>query len=410
MMWRKNLPKFLALLVLGLLSWSNLLVQADLSISPYNQDLKNPANKGWLVYALNPGESTDDLVKVVNDTDEDKIAHFLPRDYQPLEEAKFSLIADSATNKNAGNWININEATFDIPAKTASLPIPFSVKVPDNTESGEYAAGITMTEIKGANPNQNFFIQTRSGLRSYIAVKGNLKLGEDVSNLHIINPQDNDFDKESQLKGYIGKDNMVLRYSAINQGNIFGLLEGKYTISYADGSIKTGEFSQELPPRISAQDYYISTNLPFQQGQTKVELDYQLKPLNSHNPEVEINQGNTKGHLSASLRLSQTELDNFQTAKFPLQHSNVESNSSSISQTSSISKTESADNNAYWRIYLVAIMLLIFGYFYLRYESPIFIISFEQKVWQFSKKVYRKIFRKKPPTSSKDLIDKDLFF
>jgi hypothetical protein len=226
--------------------------------------------------------------------------------------------------------------------------IPFTVNIPQETKDGEYSAGISVTELESADQRVN--IALRNGIRSYIAVGSDFNLDADIADLNIVDPKDDNFDNVLRTRRYAGRENMLIEVKVRNTGNIFGVVDAKYSIEYEDGTVYESSFATETAPGVGVRTYYIITNQPYRVGQTNVVFDYTLKPLNI-SPD-KVNNLNPKGVLGDSLNLTQDEYDNFSSAK---QKAFI-----SKSQDIEILQEESKESTFFEKIIYIALPITIF--------------------------------------------------
>jgi len=285
-------------------------IQANFDVSPYNANKVSDSEKNWFILNGKPGQKLTDSFRITNTSTEVIYTKFEAKDSKILEDGSFTIIAENEKNQNAGTWLNLDINTIAIEPKKSSQ-IPFSITIPKDAKDGEYAAGIAVYETEP--DNNNIKVIVRKGLRTYVAVGQDFKLDTEVSNLNIMDPKDANFQEIKDKKGYFGKNNLLIEFEGENTGNIFGLLEAKYAIKFANGQVFENTFTAEIAPGVGKRTYYIVTNQAYQPGDTEVILDYKVKPLNIANDKVTSNK--VSGILDNKLSLSQEELDNFGNSK-----------------------------------------------------------------------------------------------
>jgi hypothetical protein len=105
-------------------------------------------------------------------------------------------------------------------------------------------------------------------------------LSTDVNSLKILNIDGSNSEELQKKLSYWDKNNLVFSFNAQDTGNIFSVLKGNYTLTYADGKEETGSFSKNLAPEVGQKQYFVSTNIAYKPGQTNLKLDYTIEALN----------------------------------------------------------------------------------------------------------------------------------
>jgi len=333
----KKLNLFLVALVL---CFTPSLASANLSVAPYNADRANPQNKDWFIFSAKAGENFPDALILNNSDKDDYQVNVLGKDFEVTDDGSFTIIADGEENKEAGNWLKLDANEVTVPAKK-NIKLPFKVEIPKNTQDGEYAAGFGVSLAKQSEEALNITI--RKGVRSYIAVGEDFKLGTKIANLNILDPKDADYNKVKTQKQYFGKDNLILDFEAENSGNVFGILDCKYALNYADGGIYEGIFTTDLAPRVGKRNYSIVTNEPYKSGKTQAILDCEIKPQNIETKSVKLE--NQKAVISDNLELSKEELDYFEESKQPAFNKPKQNQAQSTDQTPTQQNSEITQEN-----------------------------------------------------------------
>lgn len=291
-------------------SGSTLKTFAAVDIVPYNSNNRLPTETNWFVLNAQPGQTLNESVRLNNSSKTATNVELNTQDSQILEDGSFAVLNNQQKNELSGKWFKFDVSKVTLESNTFAR-IPFQIDIPKETKDGEYAAGITATEV---NPDQSAIqVLLRKGLRVYVAVGGDFKLNSEVNNLNIVDPKDANFDEIKNSKPYFGSDNMLLSFEAENKGNIFGVLEVKYSLKFSDGSVFENNFTTELAPNVGKRTYYIVTNQAYKTGLTEAFLDYKIKPQNIDSNKVKNEK--VTGILNDNLTLTQSELDNFAPAK-----------------------------------------------------------------------------------------------
>ena len=341
------------------------LAQANLSIAPYNADRTNPQNKDWFIFSAKPGETLSDALILNNSDPEDHIVKVLGKDIQITNNGSFTILPDEIENQSAGKWLKLDINQLTVPAKN-SIKLPFKIEIPNETQDGEYGAGFGVTLADSSA--ESLKILVRKGVRTYIAVGDDFKLKTRIEKLNILDLKDTDYDQSRSNKPYFGKDNLILEFEAENLGNVFGVLDCKYALNYADGSVFENSYSTEMAPRVGSRKFTIITNQTYKTGKTQAILDCETKSQNLDPQKVKIEDKKTV--ISDNLELNQGELDSFEMSKKPAftqPKSNI--NDSTISEPNQGETNTTVQNYNIW-IYggIASVLVLIIGlsvyYFY----------------------------------------------
>jgi len=354
-MYKVSKLQFIPSILIVLLILSPLfssLVKADFAPSPLNSNKTNLYEKNWFVYQAKAGQTIRDSILLQNKLKQETIVSLQSRDIKILEDGLFTIIGPDEENKEIGKWLNLDVNKITIPSGNSSTA-SFEIKVPENTPDGEYAAGISVVEnisSKDENKSQANIIK-RYGLRVYIAVGEKYNLNIQPSQLNILDPKDSNFNQVLKDKPFFGKNNMVLQYEAENLGNIFGLINGRYSITKPNGSVYENTFSAEIAPSVGKRKYTIITNQPYEIGKTEVVVDFKITALNS---KIEkYNNLNPKSALGDAVELNNDSWNNFPT-------SSVSAFKQKDNDKNEIVTNSSINSNYYNLEYLIVLVVVNF--------------------------------------------------
>ena len=292
--------------ILIITSIPTIITEAEVAISPYNADKVNPKEKNWYIFQAEAGSVVANSILIQNTGETNSEVSISGKDAQILENGNLTIIPDNQENKSAGNWIELDVSKVAIEPKKSSQ-VGFKINIPKDTQDGEYASGIGVSEVVKTSPQNN--IIKRQGLRIYTAVGKNFDLNIQAEKLNILDPRDPNYQQIREQKSYFGRNNLLLEFEAENQGNVFGLMQGKYSLVKPDGSIFENNFELEIAPKTGKRKYYLITNQEYFVGTTKVILDYKTTPENI--PADKVKNLNPKSAYGDSLTLSQNQWDNF---------------------------------------------------------------------------------------------------
>ena len=293
--------------------FSSMPVNAQLGLEPFGINKSDPKETGWFKYVVDPGTSIDDFVVVSNVGAEDTNVDLRSNDAVTTEDGAFTIVSNDLPNKEVGKWVEIKENILTIPAGKA-LKIPFKVQVPNDAKPGEYAGGLSITEVdKSDGAASPLSVKTRIGNRIYLTVKGEQAVSSSVKELSILNPKTDNFADELRRRAFIKPENLVFKFTAENTGSVYSTLNGSFKITQPDGKVLNQTFARNLTPRNGVKTFYIETSVPYQIGQSVLNLEYSTKPQNvpKDTDSIKFNYSNDKGSLSYTLNLTSEELDQF---------------------------------------------------------------------------------------------------
>jgi hypothetical protein len=250
---------------------------AELVITP-----KNTLQEKSLFYKVSPREVLESAIDIKN-TDQIPVSSSLQvNDIKVTTDGSITLLQNSEANNQLASWIGILKGVVQVqPNDTVS--IPFKITIPQDSKSGEFAAGISITSQKTNETKASLLNTVKKGLKVYVYVQDGLPptLSTDVNSLQILNIDGSNSEELQKKLSYWDKNNLVFSFNAQDTGNIFSVLKGNYTLTYADGKEETGFFSKNLAPNTDQKEYFISTNLPYKVGQTRLKLEYATEALNA---------------------------------------------------------------------------------------------------------------------------------
>jgi Bacterial protein of unknown function (DUF916) len=213
-----------------------------IAVQPAQSDPSQSLTRAWFIQNLKPGESVERTALVSNLSDKEKTILLSPEDrIKNTDQFTFS---DKEELKDVGTWITISSDRVTIPAQKA-VEVKFTIKVPANTPSGEYAGVLAVQEIKPNTGASGFNVINRVGARIYISVPGDLKTGIELPQFEFNQPNSagyNDFVKSNFMQPY---DTVFLGMTIKNTGNVFTKVKGTIDIETPTGKV-TSEFDRDF--------------------------------------------------------------------------------------------------------------------------------------------------------------------
>jgi hypothetical protein len=135
----------------------------------------NPRTKSIFVYEAKPSSVTNDAIKIINNTTEQRTIKVYAVDSQNSSDGAFAC-AQAADQKTAvGSWLVLaqNEVTL---APKQNQEIPFTVTVPANASTGEYNGCIAVEDVNGPTQSagNGIVLSFRSAIRVALTVPGKI--------------------------------------------------------------------------------------------------------------------------------------------------------------------------------------------------------------------------------------------
>lgn len=132
--------------------------------------------RNYFVYSLNPGQSVQDEVAIVNLSDQPLTLSVLGTDaYTDSTSGAFGLLPSADEPTDTGAWVRLAADSVTIPEHSRA-EVPFVLAVPSNATPGDHAGGIVtslLTSGQDAN-GQNVLFDARIAVRIYLTVAGDL--------------------------------------------------------------------------------------------------------------------------------------------------------------------------------------------------------------------------------------------
>lgn len=166
---------FLLFLVTPLIA-SAVSLGGGIGIMPGTQDANDPRTKSWFIYTMNPGETKEDSVNLINNSDDEVVVKVYPVDATTTTDGNFTLIDEFAEQLDVGSWIEL--FAYEVGLKPQEVKkVPFTIKVPDNADVGDHMGGLIVQEVSrgsagGSSEGMSMSVVTRVGARIYLTVPG----------------------------------------------------------------------------------------------------------------------------------------------------------------------------------------------------------------------------------------------
>jgi hypothetical protein len=281
-----------------------------------------------LVYNAKPGETIADKIEVKNLGGVDQTVEIAANNLLVNTDGSVTIGQNSENKTGLNSWLTFAGGKYAT-ATNSTTELPFGITIPADAKAGEYGAGFSvLVKQSGEGEVKNV---TRKGIKIYLNVAPESSyLAGQIVNGKILNPAGEMLKTYQDKLGYWNKNNLVIAYNAVNEGNIFGILRTNWRVTFADGSVKEGKTSLEIVPNSGDHEYLIATGTGYKEGQTKLEIEYAIEPLNKQNESLK--KGNTSGKIQNNFNLKRENLNTFRGVNTP-------ENSVEISQTNDIGST-----------------------------------------------------------------------
>lgn len=140
------------------------------AVSPADEE--GPDGRRAVEHTLDPGESVTDRIAVRNVGQEPVTFELTAADGFYTRTGRFDTLAPGEESVAAGTWISIPESVTVEAGETEV--VEFTVTVPERTEPGDHAAGITasVTSVQAAEDGTNVGVVSRIGVRVLTRVTG----------------------------------------------------------------------------------------------------------------------------------------------------------------------------------------------------------------------------------------------
>ncbi len=159
---------------------------------PANPQADNPRTESIFIYTLNPGETKEDGVRVINNTAETKTLLVYAVDSVTSTGGAFACAQAVDPKVDLGTWINLEKQEVTLDSMTNEV-IPFKVLMPESASVGEHNACIVVQEKKEAAQGSGVQLSFRTGLRVVTLVPGEVKRNLEIVDYKITPKNENTF-------------------------------------------------------------------------------------------------------------------------------------------------------------------------------------------------------------------------
>lgn len=249
-----------------------------IGIVPANQQSQTGLDRAWFLNTVQSGQKVTRTAEIINDFDREATINLFAKDATQTLDGSFTFIENDQPNTEVGSWISLSKTQVTLPAKS-STQVEFTITVPSNTQSGEYAGAIAVQE--STNPNadqQGVQLQTRIGARVYLTVGSNLASGFEVKNFNAMTPDASKYSTYIQATKHIASEKMYANFDIQNTGNIYSYAKGKIIIEGPDGKTEV-PVNKDLAPRSNAVNLLIDLQRNWVVGDYKITFELAASPV-----------------------------------------------------------------------------------------------------------------------------------
>lgn len=159
----------------------------------------NPRTQSIFIYELKPGQTANDGVKVLNDTNQTQVITLDAVDSELASGGTFTCRQAAEPKTDVGAWITLQETSVTL-APNSSKIVPFSITVPDSgsVSVGEHDGCITVqaaSQTSAESTKAGILLSFRSAIRVVVTVPGKI-----VKDLAINNVRVNGMDSNGMYK------------------------------------------------------------------------------------------------------------------------------------------------------------------------------------------------------------------
>jgi hypothetical protein len=250
---------------------------------------RGETSKGFFYYELKPGQSKDNRIEVINNSDRPASIHIYPGDATNSESGALTGNTLGEPVKNAGLWVKVEKEKDTLPPKgIRTYRIDF--KVPEDTLPGDYLAFVfvqpasdeQVNDVKSDNENQGKENKTSVALK--VVQRYGIVLWARVPGEHTRSVE------YSGLSKSFTSGRLLLVFDIINTGNLFikpvvewNLLNNEGETILASSSEDAGYLLPGSRNRISIP---LVSNRPIARG----EYILQVK-MNDSNSDYKLDKG-----------------------------------------------------------------------------------------------------------------------
>jgi nucleoid-associated protein YgaU len=141
---------------------------------PANPITGNERSKSIFIYELAPSAQKSDAIKVLNNTDKERVITLDVVDAILSSDGVFGCAQSAEPKKGVGTWASLEQTTVTVPAGS-SVDVPFTILVPNKVDTGEHNGCITIQDKSVTQtPSSGVTLGFRSAIRMVVKVPGDI--------------------------------------------------------------------------------------------------------------------------------------------------------------------------------------------------------------------------------------------
>lgn len=140
---------------------------------PANPNPNNERTKSIFVQQLQPGQSVQDAVEVINGTDQQKTIAVYGVDAVPSSGGAFACAQASDTPTGVGSWMTFSQNSVTLDAHQKAT-VAFTITVPASASVGEQNGCVVLQEVKAPTVQGGIGLSFRTAIRVAILVPGEI--------------------------------------------------------------------------------------------------------------------------------------------------------------------------------------------------------------------------------------------
>lgn len=165
---------FLGILVSSLgLSLSANAEGGNIGGKPANPDANKPRTSTIFIKTIVPGESGEDGVEVLNNTDVEKVIQIYSVDSVRSSGGAFACAQVSEEKKDVGAWVKLEENEVKLPPGQKKV-VKFNVNVPLGSDVGEHNGCIVLQEKADPEFQEGIALNFRTAIRVAVLIPGDI--------------------------------------------------------------------------------------------------------------------------------------------------------------------------------------------------------------------------------------------
>ena len=232
---------------------------------PAYPDPSNPRTKSIFVFTLEPGQTIENGVRVINNTEEKKTLMVYAVDSVVSSGGAFACAQFNDQKKDVGSWIKLakNEVTLE---PLTNEVVPFTISAPATVDVGEHNGCIVIQEKKATTTGQRkqgINLTFRTGLRVAVLIPGEINRKLEIAGF--------DFSQRPE-GGYLAKPRVR------NLGNVSIDADVKVWVDYFFGPNLTVKGGQYTILRGQESEWNFKIDKPFWGGWYKTYLTVAYDP------------------------------------------------------------------------------------------------------------------------------------